>query len=65
MAAKKRSGSKKTVTIEIDAETVQRLADAAQALSLVASAYIAASDDPEFSGIVPKGTTKKTKRTKK
>ena len=62
MAAKKRSSSKKTVTIEIDAETVQRLADAAQALTEVASAYIEASDDPTVRAITPTRTAKKSKK---
>ena len=62
MAAKKRSGSKKTVTIEIDIETIQTLADAAGALSDVASAFILASDDPAIRAIGPKGTAKKSKK---
>ena len=62
MAAKKRSGSKKTVTIEIDIETIQTLADAAQALSEVASAYIQASDDPAVRAVKPKSTAKKAKK---
>ena len=62
MAAKKRSGSKKTVTIEIDIETIQTLADAARALSDVASAFIFATDDPAVRAIGPTGTAKKSKK---
>jgi hypothetical protein len=62
MAAKKRSASKKTVTIEVDAETLQRLADAAEALTHVAGAFILASDDPTIRAIEPKRSAKKSKK---
>jgi len=55
MAAKKRAASKKKVTIEIDVETVRALADAADALSELASASIEASDDPRVRKLAKKG----------
>lgn len=55
MAAKKRSASKKKVTIEIDAETLKKLADAVTALSENANAFILCCDDPGVRAKLPKG----------
>ena len=53
MAAKRR-GSKKKVTVEIDIETLERLLEAASALSDVANAWVLASDDPKVRGLKKK-----------
>ncbi len=49
MAAKKKSrAGKKKVTITIDAETLQKLGEAVEALSEFAAAFNTAVDDPEL-----------------
>lgn len=60
MAAKKSSTSKKKVTIEIDADTLKKLADAVSALSEHAGAFILASDDPEVRAKLPRSSPKGT-----
>jgi hypothetical protein len=62
MAAKRRGGSRKRVTIEIDVDTLQKLVDAAAALSELAGAWVQASDDPRARAIKPKRRAKKGRR---
>lgn len=63
MAAKKRGTSRKKVTIEIDVETLQKLVDAANALSEVAGAWVEASSDPRVRAMKrKKGATKGRRR---
>jgi len=46
MAARKSAGTKKVVKVEIDLDTLEKLLAAVEALSEVANAWVAASDDP-------------------
>lgn len=63
MAARKRGSAKKKVTIEIDLDTLQKLIDAADALSDLAGAWILASDDPRARRIKrKKGASKRRRR---
>ncbi len=62
MAAKKRGTSRKKVTIEIDVEMLQKLVDAANALSALVGGFIIASDDPRARRIKAKKGAKSTRR---
>jgi hypothetical protein len=62
MAAKKRRASKKKVTIEIDLETLQKLVDAANALSEVVGGFVIASDDPRARRLRARKGAKKGRR---
>lgn len=53
MAAKRR-GSKKKVTVEIDIETLEKLLEAASALSDAANAFVLGSDDPNVRSLKKK-----------
>lgn len=62
MAAKKRGTSKKRVAIEIDVETLEKLVDAANALSALVGGFIIASDDPRARRLKAKKGAKKARR---
>jgi hypothetical protein len=57
MAAKKKA--KKKVTVTVDLETLEKLAEAVGALSELASAAITGADDPEVRAQLTKKAKKK------
>jgi hypothetical protein len=59
MAARKKTTK---VTVEIDFEVLEKLAEAAAALSEVATAVIIASSDPKVKALKKKATPKKKSR---
>jgi hypothetical protein len=47
-AKRSKRGAKKTVRVEIDADTLRALAEAVETLSDVAAAWSSAADDPDL-----------------
>ncbi len=63
MAAKKGAKrGKKTVTVSIDVETLERLTDAIAGLAKLAAAYVHAADDPAVKRNLIKRAKAKAKR---
>ncbi len=57
--AVRRKARSSTVTIQIDLETLQKLAEASAALSELATALVQASDDPRARAVKPSRRAKK------